>query len=167
MIIKKCTLGGVDPRDILSFDELEAKDPLDPNLVKALIASESSFRPELNTPTNRKKLGFARGLMQLTDDTISKLSDQKTELKDHFINLTAAEAMDPSANICAGVRWLFMKRAGAKERFVKAKLDHVVTWDDAVAEYKGVLKGIIENKNPDLKQEMPKFRALYKKLVGS
>ena len=31
--------------------------------------------------------------------------------------------------------------------------------------YKGVLKGIIENKNPDPKNEMPKFRVFYKMLL--
>jgi len=150
----------------------DAKDPLDPNLVKALIASESSFRPELKIPTaDVKMIGYAHGLMQLTDDTLGKISGHRVELRNHFINLTPAEALDPSANICAGVRWLFMKYAGARERFSKAKLDRPATWDDAVAEYKGILKAIIENKdpnhNPDRLNEMPKFRHFYKQLLES
>ena len=65
-------------------------------------------------------------------------------------------------NICAGVRWLFMKKITAAER-----LHHPATWDNAVAEYKGILKGIIENKNPDPNHEMPIFRSFYKRLLGS
>jgi hypothetical protein len=48
-------------------------------------------------------------------------------------------------------------------------LNHTATWDDAVAEYKGILKNIVENKdpnhNPDPYGEMPKFSSLYKKLL--
>ncbi len=76
--------------------------------------------------------------------------------------------MDPSANICAGVRWLFMKKAAAAERVKHAKLDRAVTWDDAVAEYKGILKDILEEKdNPDPLNEMPKFRKFYEQLLRS
>jgi hypothetical protein len=148
----------------------EAEDLLDPNLVKALIASESSFKPEQNTPNKDKKIGYARGLMQITDETIRILHGTEVGLKRHFIYLTHRDANDPSANICAGIRWLFLKRAGAKERYLKAKLyDHIVTWDDAVAEYKGVLKGILDkdNQNLDLKKKMPIFRALYKQFQES
>jgi hypothetical protein len=138
----------------------DPKEPLDPNLVKALIASESSFKPNQNISTGNKKLGRARGLMQLTDKTIQIIGDHKGELKNHFIHLTHNDALDPSANICAGVRWLFRKQVIATER-----LHHVATWDNAVAEYKGVLKGIITNKNPDPKNEMLKFRSFYNQLL--
>ncbi|HSW71161.1 MAG TPA: hypothetical protein VLH77_04195, partial [Gammaproteobacteria bacterium] len=63
-------------------------------------------------------------------------SSHKVEIKDNFIHLTFDEASDPTTNICVGVRWLFMKYAGARERITKAKLDRLATWDDAVAEYK-------------------------------
>lgn len=149
-----------------------AKDPLDPNLVKALIAGESSFRPSI-TQSTKNGTGTARGLMQLTDDTISRINSHEVELRDHFICLSLDEVMDPTANICAGVRWLFMKYAGARERIANAKLDRRATWDDAVAEYKGILNGIIEvatkggNKNPDPYDEMGKFRGFYKRLLES
>lgn len=56
---------------VLYWNEIfEAKDFLDPNLVKALIASESSFKPEQNTPNQDKKIGYARGLMQVTDERL-------------------------------------------------------------------------------------------------
>jgi hypothetical protein len=106
--------------------------------------------------------------MQLLDATLAFVAGHKGGVRDHFVYLTSAEAMDPSANICAGVRWLFMKRAIAVERFSHAKSDHVTTWDDAVAEYKGILKDIIEKKdNPDPLNEMPKFRHFYEQLLGS
>jgi hypothetical protein len=57
---------------------------------------------------------------------------------------------------------LFTKKTDAA-----ARLHHAATWDDTVAEYKGVLKGIIEGKNPDKNEEMPKFRSFYKQLLES
>ncbi len=64
-------------------DVLKYKEPLDPNLVKTLIASESSFRAEL-------VFGKAHGLMQLMLETFGYISHdpQKTDLKDHFITLS-------------------------------------------------------------------------------
>lgn len=82
--------------------------------------------------------------------------------------LDPVDAMSPSANICAGTRRLFQKRAGASERYVRLSMDHAVTWDDAVAEYKGVLSGVLDkdNKHPDPENKMPKFRSIYQKLQG-
>lgn len=40
---------------------------------------------------------------------------------------------DPSNNICAGIRWLFRKRAVASDL-----LKRNVSWEEAVAEVKGV-----------------------------
>lgn len=143
----------------------EAKDLLDPNLVKALIASESSFKPDTINHKNPPKIGPARGLMQLTDETLKILYGHEIELRDHFIYLSHVEAMSPSANICAGIRWLFQKKEGAKARYAKIDPNRVVTWDDAVAEYKGVLSGILnkDNKHPDPENKMPTFRSIYEK----
>lgn len=138
-----------------------SSEPLDPNLVKALIASESSFRVVLRTPTKNPKLGDACGLMQLTNSTIRILRNHRGEIKEHFIAVSDDEIFDPSANICAGIRWLFRKKVTAA-----ARLKHPATWDDSVAEYKGILKGIIENKNPDPKGEMKIFRGFYQQLTG-
>ncbi|MBA2654976.1 MAG: transglycosylase SLT domain-containing protein [Gammaproteobacteria bacterium] len=151
-------------------DIFHPQEPLDPNLVKALIASESSFRPEQDTPQSttekNKKIGHACGLMQITESTLKIIGAHKGEIKDHLIHITHKEIMDPSANICVGIRWLFTKKTTARER-----LHHTATWDDAVAEYKGILKAIVENKdphhNPDPYNEMPKFRSFYKKLQES
>ncbi len=143
--------------DIFKPEEL-----LDPNSVKTLIASESSFRPESDTPQRtpgkNKVIGHARGLMQLTESTWRIISGQEHtgEIKDHFIFVNHADIIDPSANICVGVRWLFTKKTEARER-----LHRMATWDEAIAEYKGVLEGIIENTNPDPEHKMQKFHALY------
>lgn len=142
---------------------LEAQDLLDPNLVKALIASESGFKPDIINNKNSQKIGPARGLMQLTDETLRILHGHEVELRDHFIYLSHFAVMVPTANICAGTRWLFQKKEGAKARYAKIDPDHIVTWDDAVAEYKGVLSGILENKHPDPEHKMPIFRAIYGK----
>jgi hypothetical protein len=151
---------------VLYWNEMfEPKDVLDPNLVKALIASESSFEPDAINYKNSPKIGPARGLMQLTDDTLQILYGHKIELKDHFIYLSHTTVMDSSANICAGIRWLFQKKACAQERYAKVDPNHIVSWDDAVAEYKGVLGGLLDKKNhhPDPENKMPIFRSIYKK----
>ena len=90
-------------------------DPLDPNLVKALIASESSFKQKTNISSGKNVLGRARGLMQIIDKTLNILGDHKGEMRNYFISLSHEEIMH-LANICAGVRWLFMKKATATER---------------------------------------------------
>lgn len=144
------------------------KEPLDPNLVKALIASESSFKPEQITKQNskekHKKIGYARGLMQITDSTLSIIRNHEGEVKNHLINISNTEVLDPSANICIGVRWLITKKAIAAER-----LKGIATWDQTVVEYKGVLKGILDKKNkkPDTEGKMPKFHSLYDRFQGS
>ncbi len=50
------------------------KEKLHPNLVKALIASESSFRP--NQLANPKNSNSARSLMQVTNVTRKTLADE-------------------------------------------------------------------------------------------
>lgn len=51
------------------------KDNLDPNLVKALIATESGFNPDAKIKVG-KKAGYARGLMQVTDWALNILKDE-------------------------------------------------------------------------------------------
>jgi len=165
-VYKKYKHGGDFDREIAGWvkywsDIFKPKHPLDSNLIKAIIASESSFRKNQDTPTPYKNIGNARGLMQITDSTREIIADHKAELRNHYIQLSEAEVFDPSANICAGVRWLFRKKTLAKHR-----LHHEASWMEAVAEYKGVLKGIIENKNPDPLGEMDKIKKCYKEVLG-
>jgi hypothetical protein len=113
--------------------------PLDPNLIKALIASESGFNPvKLAKKTDSNS---ARGLMQITNDSRKILGDESGELKDHYVTATKNDLNDPVVNICAGIRWLFRKKDLASGR-----LGHSATWVEAAEEYKGDLKGIL-NKN--------------------
>ena len=119
---------------------LNFKEPLDPNLVKALIATESGFR--LDPPENKT----AHGLMQLLPSTFAILRDKYGELINHLINIKKLNYLDPSANICAGVRWLFRKKVLASHR-----LQREATWIEAAAEYKSYLKDIQTGKNPNPK----------------
>jgi hypothetical protein len=107
-------------------DIFQLNAPLNPNLIKALIATESSFDP------NPSGKGSARGLMQIMSLTSRILSDTKGELKDFLVRVSRNEVLDPSANICSGIRWLFRKKDTAS-----ARLGRVATWDEAVIEYKG------------------------------
>lgn len=126
---------------------------IDPNLVKALIASESSF--EENPPRGPKT---AHGLMQITDLTFPILSDTHGELKNYLVRVSSKELLDPSVNICIGVRWLFRKKETASNR-----LGHEATWFEAVEDYKSVLKKRLAGKkyNPKL---MEKLHERYKPL---
>jgi soluble lytic murein transglycosylase-like protein len=111
-------------------DIFPSKTPLDPNLVKALISTESGFNP--NVLANKKNQNSARGLMQLTNDTRKILGDEKEELKEHFVSVTRKELNDPSINICAGVRWLHHKR-----KLLPSKLKREATWEETINAYKG------------------------------
>ena len=119
----------------------ESFDALSPNLVKALIASESSFI----VTTDRKDVpGDPRGLTQITEQTRSILSNiHSPELHDYYTMLKADELFDASANICAGVRWLFHKR---HLLFNKQKR-HPITWDGAIANYKSAWREDIREQN--------------------
>lgn len=115
-------------------DIFKVKERLDPNLLKALMATESGFNKDTLNQTKSNSLGKAHGLMQIIDQTHKALSDHKGELKDHLIMLNEDELTDPSANICAAIRWLFQKKVTAK-----ARLGRDVSWLEAIAEYKGLL----------------------------
>ncbi len=134
---------------------LNPKKPLDPLLVKALIATESSFRTRSKIRVGRKA-GFARGLMQVTDWTVEILEDEKGELRDHLVNVNQEDMTDPNLNIAAGVRWLFRKQETAS-----AKLKKPADWVWAVADYKSYLKEY--RKDPKHKQ-MNKVIKIYETL---
>lgn len=112
-------------------DVLKPTIPLDPSLVKALIASESSFKS-----TSENKVGpgnKARGLLQITDESLKILRDENGELRDHLVTVYQNEMSNPNLNIAAGIRWLFRKKEIADSR-----LGENSTWRDAVAFYKSV-----------------------------
>ncbi len=114
--------------DIFSFS-----DPLPADIVKALIASESSFHPETDIPSGQGK-GHARGLMQVTDYTMSILGNHHGELSNYLVCFDHPKLLNPTANICAGIRWLFRCMVIAK-----STLGDFATWVDAAIQYKGKL----------------------------
>lgn len=127
--------------DIFKFEE-----PLDPKLIKALMASESSFRQDPPPGHVRKKdvkklKNPAKGLLQITRQTLKILNDPDGELKNHLFNIDSKELLTPSVNICTSVRWLFHKKEMATRRLKKE-----ATWMEGIAEYKGYLKDMIADK---------------------
>ena len=135
-----------------------SEDPLDPDLVKALIASESGFNE--NALTKNGQRSFARGLAQLIDETIKALGDESGELKDHFVTITHEEALDPSLNICAAIRWLFRKKETASRR-----LKRTANWNETMMEYKAILAKKL-NKKPYNKKILTTFNQYLKELKG-
>lgn len=127
-------------------DIFRLDDPLDPNLIKALIATESSFeeRP--------KKITNAVGLMQIRDDTFQYLHDTKGELKNYLIRVTKDELLNPSVNICAGIRWLFRKKETAS-----SKLNRNASWEEAIISYKNYWADIESGKNVEPIQKLRKY----------
>lgn len=111
-------------------DVLKPDIPLEPNVVKALIATESAF--DAKVLANKKDKNSARGLMQVTNESRKILGNEKGELKNHYLTLTREDLNDPSNNICAGIRWLFRKR-----EIASSLLKKTASWEDAIYEFKG------------------------------
>ena len=108
------------------------KIPLEPNFVKTLIFSESRFNSQ-SYKKNNKKIGPARGLVQITESTLKILKDRKGEIKDHYVNLKNDDLFDPNLNICAAIRWLFRKN-----EILEKRLKRTPEWEEVIAEYKGL-----------------------------
>ena len=136
---------------------LKPETPLDPNLIKALVASESSFNPAAKALAG--KGNFARGLLQVTDETRLILRDERGELKDHYVNISDKDAYNSNLNICAGVRWLFQKRFLASVR-----LKRLATWEEAVEEYKSSLSKRLRGQKYN-KEPMEKFKKYVERLT--
>jgi Transglycosylase SLT domain len=128
---------------------LKPAEALDPDLIKALIASESGFNTFSGIKGRRRS---AKGLMQLIPGTTEVLRNEHGELKDHFVDIPKAALGDPNLNIAGGIRWLFRKHETAT-----SKLGRAVTWDEAVADYKSYLKDINSH-------GMEIFRNYYRRL---
>lgn len=128
--------------------------PIDPNFVKALIYSESKFKPN-SIAKNKKEIGPARGLIQITEQSRRILKDKKGEIKDHYVDLTKEELFEPSKNICAGIRWLFRKR-----EIIQKKTKLSPEWIDVLIDYKGIKAGLKKN-DPTSQRILKEFKEYY------
>ena len=135
---------------------LKPKVPLDPNLMKALIRTESDFKEQSKKLAG--KFNWAHGLMQVTDETIGILKDEKGELRNFLIDIDQKEALDPNLNICAGIRWLFHKKF-----LMENRLRRTVSWEEAAMEYKSYTRELKEKKANAIEQR-DKFLKIYKRL---
>lgn len=135
---------------------LKPDESLEPNLVKALIASESGFDP--NALANKKSSNSARGLMQITNESRKLLGGDHGGLKDHLITVSKAELNDPNLNICAGIRWLFEKR-----RLLSSRLERPATWLEAIWDYKAVKRAKTKKKAEEIKTKFYNFYAELQK----
>lgn len=128
--------------------------PIEANFVKALIYSESKFKPT-SIAKNKKLIGPARGLIQITEQSWRILKDKKGELKDHYVILEKEDLFDPSKNICAGIRWLFRKR-----EIIQKKTQSSPEWIDVMIEYKGIKAGLKKN-DPTSLRILREFEEFY------
>jgi hypothetical protein len=123
---------------------------IDGNLIKALIATESSFDEKSD---KHPKNGHPRGLMQILDKTRQILGNHNGELHDNLVILQAEELFNPSANICAGIRWLFQK-----QYLLSTHLHRDVSWEEVIIEYKGYWDEYSKGNIPDA---IKKLRIYY------
>ena len=131
--------------------KLNIKPPLDPNMVKALIASESTFKPNA---VNAK----ATGLTQVTTETLKILQDLNGESKDFvFKDIRKKDLKDPNVSITLGVRWLVYKK-----QYAEKILKRTATSDEVIQVYKGILKDE-SKKAKEIMKDYRKFYELLKK----
>jgi hypothetical protein len=123
--------------------------PLDPDVIKALIASESEFK---KSPRNPK----AFGITQITPSTLKALLDPEGETKEFtFKGIRQKDLKDPEIAIPMGVRWIFRKK-----RLAEGKLGRSPTPEEIILEYKGLLK----SKSDYQEQALDNFRKNYARL---
>lgn len=125
---------------------------LDPNVIKALISSESDFRAE----PRENKVAF--GITQIKKETLEILQDPKGETKDFIFNkIRQKDLKKPHIAIPMGVRWLMYKSKRAE-----AKLGRAPTHEEIILEYKGLLKSKSNYKKAALKKYLEAYEKLKK-----
>lgn len=123
---------------------------LDPNMIKALIGSESNFKVDARTPQ-------AIGIAQVTKQTLKIVQDPNGEVKDFiFNNISQKDLENPDIAIPIAIRWLSHKKS-----MVEKKLGRPSTHEDIILEYKGLLKSDSTYKSNALK----KYRKYYDMLT--
>lgn len=131
---------------------LHADPPLEPDMIKALIASESGFLKD--PPRNR----VAIGILQITKGTLSVLQDPNGEAKDFtFKNIRQKDLKEPSLAIPLAIRWLVRKQKTAA-----SKLGRNPTSEEVILEYKGLLKSTTGYKD----RALANYRKHYAELTS-
>lgn len=110
---------------------LKPSEPLDPNWVKTLIYTESSF--DENSLNKNDPKNPAKGLMQITKATHKIITNSRGELKDVCFDTDEKENYDPNISVSMGVRWLFRKK-----ELLKSRIKREPTWEETIWEYKGI-----------------------------
>lgn len=127
--------------------KFKAEPPLDPDSVKALIASESAFRAD--PPENKK----AFGITQITPETWKILQDPNGEAKEFiFRDIRKKDLKNPDIAIPMAVRWLHRKKETATNRIKRTP-----TQEEIMMEYKGLLK----SKTGYKQSALEKYREAY------
>ncbi|OYZ11027.1 MAG: hypothetical protein B7Y39_19780 [Bdellovibrio sp. 28-41-41] len=127
--------------------------PLEPNVVKALIASESEFK--VDPPRNPK----ATGIAQITAETLKALQDPKGEVKDFlFKDIRKKDLKNPNTAIPMAIRWL-----SRKKRLAEGKLGRAATAEEIILEYKGLLKSSSRFKEKAIEKFRKEYGHLTKK----
>lgn len=122
---------------------------LEPDVVKALIGSESDFRLDPFNP-------LAIGIAQITRETFRALQDPRGEVKEFiFTKFAQKDLKNPVYAIPMAIRWLIRKK-----RLAKGRLGREPNAEEIILEYKGLLKSTTKYKNQALK----KFKETYDKL---
>lgn len=128
---------------------LNVKSLIDPDMIKALIASESDFRLDPKNP-------IAIGIAQITKETHKIVQDSNGEVKDFIFNkISQKDLKNPDIAIPIAIRWVAYKVARSQ-----AKLGRVPTHEEIILEYKGLLK----SKSDFKKSALKKYRKYYEKL---
>lgn len=134
------------------FPPTSPEAPLDPNIIKALIASESEFKLKAKNKN-------AHGIAQITTSTLKILQDPDGEAKDFlFKDIRQKDLYDPEIAIPLATRWLFRKKATATNR-----LGHAPSAEELILEYKGLLQSKTGYRNNALNSFRKAYGALNKK----
>jgi len=127
--------------------------PLDPDVVKALIASESGFDSD---PLRNRKI--ALGIAQITKKTFKVLQDPNGEVKEFiFKGFLQKDLKNPNISIPMAIFWLHRKRETATNR-----LQRTPNYEEIILEYKGLLNSSTKLKDKALEV----FRGHYVSLKG-
>ena len=95
---------------------------IDPLLIKALIAKESSFDSKADPKVSHSS---AYGLMQIVDKARKSLTGKiKSSVTQDYITVSRKDLEDPVVNIAVGTRWLVVKYFNVRARKIKGDPVH-------------------------------------------